>query len=55
MTTDQQQIIDKLSEEISKALIIRVYMESCGERVVLLRDIRTQLEDEFTLLPYDPR
>lgn len=70
MDVNQQQIIDKLSEEITKALIscehsrydpgsdlnkIDSYMKSYKTRVGILKVIRNKLEIEFTTMHYDPR
>lgn len=70
MDADKQQIIDKLSKEIGKALISCEYhrheqgtnpdktdanISSYAERVKVLRKIREQLENEFTVIHYDPR
>lgn len=70
MDADKQKIIDLISAEISKALIslersrgessvnideTDAHISSYSTRVNLLRGIRTQLEDEFTVMHYDPR
>lgn len=70
MTADQQQIIALISTEISHALVslehnrndssdyidkIESNIPSYQTRIKLLRDIRIQLENEFTVIHYDPR
>lgn len=70
MTGNQQAIIDMISLEISAALSsceysrnessgnvdkIDAYILSYAERVKKLRSIRENLEDEFTIMHYDPR
>lgn len=69
MDANAQSIIDMLSKEISKALKqcehhrhesgdmdkIEAYMTNYTKRVELLRNIRTQLENEFIIIHYDPR
>lgn len=70
MINIQKQIIDLISEEISEALNscessrhesggdpdkIDSYISSYATRVKILRAIRIQLEDEFSVMHYDPR
>ena len=70
MTGNQQNIINNISAEISIALNycehhrheqggdidkIESYIKSYVSRVALLRTIRTDLENEFTIMHYDPR
>lgn len=70
MTDNQQEIINKLNLEISQALAcceynrneqggdvdkIDAHISSYTTRVKLLRDIRNQLENEFTIIHYNPR
>lgn len=70
MTGNQQAIIDMLSLEISASLTfcehsrnessgdvdkIDAHILSYGEKVKVLRVIREDLEDEFTIMHYDPR
>lgn len=70
MTENQTEIIDRISLEISKALIscehsrheeggnideIDAYMEGYKKKAVCLRRIRNELEIEFTSMLYDPR
>ena len=70
MTTNQQIIIDDLSVEIANALNncehhrheqgsdvdkIESYMKSYEKRIEILRRIRQELENEFTIIHYDPR
>jgi hypothetical protein len=61
MDANKQQIIDMISEQISMSLSAcehhrnGEYITSYTKRVELLRNIRTQLENEFTVIHYDPR
>ena len=70
MNHNKQTIIDMISMEISNALIACEYNRNASDgdvdkidaqissyikRVELLRNIRTQLENEFTIVHYDPR
>lgn len=70
MTDDQQQLIFDISKEITNALIscehhrnqedgimdkVDAYIKSYVQRINLLREIRTKLENEFTIIHYDPR
>lgn len=70
MTDNQREIIDALSKEISNALVslehnrndsndyidkIEANIASYRTRAQLLRFIRLQLENEFTVIHYDPR
>ena len=70
MHIEHQQIIDLLSAEIFSSLNscehsrndssddrdnIEAHLSSYLKRVKLLRTVREQLENEFTIIHYDPR
>jgi hypothetical protein len=70
MTNDQLSIIHMISKEIKNALSacehsrndqsfnsnkIDTYISNYTARIKLLREIRNQLENEFTIIHYDPR